>query len=206
MKEKRSKEKRASVSLTDVRQLAEALALYRAEGPGEERSLARIRELVRVARDPFTRAVPDHVTAAAIITRPDASEFLLVHHRRLGRWLQPGGHVEPQDASVLEAARREAREETGLSSLELPDGSRILDVDVHEIPAAGDRPAHVHYDVRYLFTTVERETAARLEEVREARWFSAAAIERIETDESLLRAVAKARRRLGDAWFSSSGV
>jgi 8-oxo-dGTP pyrophosphatase MutT (NUDIX family) len=192
-------------TLTDIRQLAEALAIYRADGPREERSLVGIRELLRTAADPFTREVPHHVTAAAVIARPDASAFLLVHHRRLARWLQPGGHVEPQDASVLEAARREAREETGVLALDLPF-DLILDVDVHEIPAAGDRPAHVHYDVRYLFTTIESEVSAALDEVREARWFPAEMLKDLETDESLLRAIAKARRRLGNGGFSSSGA
>lgn len=188
-----------------ARRLLEELSRYEARDPADRDSCARVIELVRTAPDPFTRAVPHHVTAAAVIARPDASAFLLVHHRRLARWLQPGGHVEPQDASVLDAARREAREETGVLALELPSDG-ILDVDVHEIPAAGDRPAHVHYDVRYLFTTIEAEVTAALAEVREARWFPAETMKDVGTDESLLRAIAKARRRLGNGGFSSSGA
>jgi 8-oxo-dGTP pyrophosphatase MutT (NUDIX family) len=179
-----------------ARQLLDDLSAYVPEDGADSRSLERIRELVATASDPFTRDVPHHVTAAAVVARPDGSAFLLVHHRRLGRWLQPGGHVEPEDATVLAAARREAREETGVSALALPCGDLVLDVDVHDIPPSAGRPAHVHYDVRYLFTTAEAEISARLAEVREARWFSPSAMDEVETDESLRRALAKARARL----------
>ena len=64
--------------------------------------------------DPFARDNPDgHVTGSAVVARPDGSAFLLVLHRKLGRWLQPGGHTEESDASVFGTALREAREETG---------------------------------------------------------------------------------------------
>ena len=74
----------------------------------------------------------------------------LVHHVKLGRLLQPGGHVEPLDACLEDAALREALEETGLS-LELhPTAPRPFDVDIHPIPALRDEPAHFHLDIRYL--------------------------------------------------------
>jgi 8-oxo-dGTP pyrophosphatase MutT (NUDIX family) len=177
--------------------LRKQLDAYTPETPADAASLVRIRELVAKAEDPFDRRVRDHVTAAAVIARPDASSFLLVHHRRLDRWLQPGGHVEPEDATVLDAARREAREETGVSALEVANGGRILDLDVHEIPRFPGKPPHVHYDVRFLFTA---EPSAPImfeaDEVRDARWFTRREIDGIETDESLLRVLRKAARSL----------
>ena len=177
--------------------LDRALAAHRADGAAEEDSLARIRALLREAPDPFTRAVRDHVTASAVVARPDGGAFLLVHHRRLDRWLQPGGHVEPEDASVFDAALREAREETGVEDLAAPLGGRVLDVDVHPIPARPDRPAHVHFDLRHLLTTTATRFAVAAEEVRRAAWFTFDEALAAGADASLARALRKARALLG---------
>ena len=167
--------------------------------PGDEREgacLEQIRALVAAAPDPFTRAQRDHVTGSAVITRPGGEAFLLIHHRRLDRWLQPGGHVEADDTSVFEAARREAREETGVSALEAPFGPLVLDCDVHPIPASADRPEHVHFDLRYLLTTREESFAVQAEEVRRAAWFSLDEAIFAGVDASLARALRKAAARL----------
>src|SRR5262249_17129726 len=101
-------------------------------------------------------------------------------------------HVEPGDASVLDAARREVGEEVGIAQLELAyDG--LFDIDVHEIPARGDAPAHEHFDVRFLFRAPSRAFAAS-DEVLNAKWVTLAEIERSDTDESVQRAVRKLRR------------
>src|SRR5680860_704961 len=76
------------------------------------------REWLTVAKDPasITRAgIPSHFTASALPVTADATRVCLVLHRRMGLWVQPGGHFEPEDPSVVVAARREMREETGLS-------------------------------------------------------------------------------------------
>ena len=75
--------------------LLDALGAFTAASPEEQDSLDRLRRFVAARHDPFARENPvGHVTGSAIIARPDASAFLLVHHRKLGRWLQPGGHTE----------------------------------------------------------------------------------------------------------------
>jgi 8-oxo-dGTP pyrophosphatase MutT (NUDIX family) len=182
----------------DAAALRERLAAYRAADASETGSLERIRELVRSAPDPFTRNERDHVTGSAVVARPNGTAFLLVHHRRLDRWLQPGGHVESADASVFETARREALEETGLRRWEEPIGERILDVDVHPIPAKGDRPAHVHFDLRHLLTSTEDRLEVQAEEVRRAAWFTLEEALAAGVDSSLERALRKARTLLGD--------
>jgi 8-oxo-dGTP pyrophosphatase MutT (NUDIX family) len=178
--------------------LLSELAAYAPADPAEGASLERVRRLLRGPVDPYARANPEgHVTGSAVIARPDGSAFLLVHHRKLERWLQPGGHVDPADATVLATALREAREETGLGALAPALGGRVLDVDVHVIPARHAEPAHAHFDLRYLLTTREERTAARLEEVGEVAWFTFAEAVSVGADASLARALRKAVAVLG---------
>ncbi len=172
--------------------LLEELLSYAPSDAAEAASVERLRELLARAPDPFTRDVPDHVTASAVVARSDGSMFLLVHHRRLDRWLQPGGHVEPEDASVFEAARREAAEETGVTAFDAPSGGRILDVDVHPVPPRGGKPGHVHHDVRFLLTTTAEAVSPAAAEVRDARWFTAVEALAEGGDESVRRALRKA--------------
>ena len=178
--------------MISVLELLAQLEAYAPSDASEEASVARMRKLLTRAGDPFTRAVRDHVTASAVVARPDGAAFLLVHHRRLGRWLQPGGHGEADDDSILATALREAREETGISALDTPIGDRILDLDVHPIPASSDRPEHVHYDIRFLATTRDDSLAIAAEEVRAARWFTLEEALSGDADFSLARALRKA--------------
>jgi len=175
--------------------LLAALEGYAPATPEESESLARIRRLLESPADPFARANPvGHVTASAIVARPDGSEFLLIHHRKLGRWLQPGGHTEESDASAFDAALREAREETGIGVFDRPMGAEILDVDVHAIPAHKRDPAHSHFDVRYLLTSSASGHAALAEDPdRPMRWVSIEQGRAMGLDASLERALEKAR-------------
>jgi 8-oxo-dGTP pyrophosphatase MutT (NUDIX family) len=180
-----------------VGRLLEDLESFRPSDESERASLESIRTLLKTAADPFTRLLTDHVTGSAVVARPSGEAFLLVYHRRLERWLQPGGHVEEGDASIFETARREAREETGVAELAAPLGARVLDVDVHPIPRRPDRPAHVHFDLRHLLTTVEETFVVQVEEVRRAAWFSYEEALAAGVDASLERALHKARTALG---------
>lgn len=117
---------------------------------------------------------------------------LLVHHRKLGRWLQPGGHADG-DSDVVRVARREAFEETGLQP-ELVE-NMPWDIDIHRIPARPDFPEHEHYDVRYLF--VVRGTAAlRIsEESTDAGWYDIDKLKTITDSPSILRMAEKTIQR-----------
>ena len=178
--------------------LLRALAVYAAEGAEEAASLSRLRRFVAGPADPFSRSTAEgHVTGSGVVARPDGSAFLLVLHRKLSRWLQPGGHTEEEDASVFDAALREAREETGIAWFDAPLGDAILDVDVHAIPARGADAAHFHFDVRYLFTTGRPAAPSASEDPsRPIRWASLEEALSLGVDASLSRALRKARRRL----------
>ena len=101
--------------------------------------------------EPLSRDEPSaHFTASAFVIDEAGVRTCLVEHAKLGRLLQPGGHVEPDDVSLEAAAIREAREETALEVELHPTAPRPFDVDVHEIPDRPGEPAHFHLDVRYL--------------------------------------------------------
>jgi 8-oxo-dGTP pyrophosphatase MutT (NUDIX family) len=126
--------------------LATAVAAHRPVDARERASQeAFLGHLARLSAPFDEHADPVHVTASAIvIARPPSTGHVLLHlHRRLGRWLQPGGHIDPGESPV-QAALREMDEETGLAGV-LLDGERIAHIDVHP----GGR-GHTHLDVRYL--------------------------------------------------------
>ncbi|MGZ4292405.1 MAG: NUDIX hydrolase [Gaiellaceae bacterium] len=91
-----------------------------------------------------------HFTASAFVVDDACERVCLVAHAKLGRLLQPGGHVEPTDSSLEAAALREASEETRLELVLHATAPRPFDLDIHEIPERPGEPAHFHLDVRYL--------------------------------------------------------
>jgi 8-oxo-dGTP pyrophosphatase MutT (NUDIX family) len=157
--------------------------------------LRRMRLLIQGAGDPFSRDhfEPGHFTASAFVFDPGETRVLLIHHAKLGRWLQPGGHIDPEDGDVVEAVRRELEEETGQVGLERI-GEGIFDVDVHEIPARKQDPAHEHFDLRFLFRAAREELRAG-DDALDARWVELGEIASIDSDESVMRAVEKLRTR-----------
>lgn len=125
---------------------------------------------------------PGHVTTSAIILSPDGAQTLLIDHRTLKRWLQPGGHYEPAEF-FWHSARREAEEETGLTGLPLHPwhggADRPFLIDSHEVPgkaSRGERP-HIHHDLQFLFVAdPDRPLTAQIDEVADARWHAASAL------------------------------
>jgi 8-oxo-dGTP pyrophosphatase MutT (NUDIX family) len=151
--------------------------------------------LLEEPRDVFARShlAPGHFTASAIVLCPEGRRLLMVHHTKLGRWLQPGGHVEPSDVSLQAAAEREAREETGVSALE-PLGAGIFDVDIHLIPPSEREGAHSHFDVRYAFRARTASLVAAAE-VQAARWVELDQVRELNPEESVIRCVDRLRLR-----------
>lgn len=137
---------------------------------------------------------PGHFTASAFVVSPDDAEVLLIHHAKLQRWLQPGGHVDPTDADLEQAARREVAEETGLVDLELL--ASPFDLDVHLIPARKLEPEHRHFDVRFLYRSRTRDAVAG-SDAEAARWVRRGELDQLKTDDSVRRAMAKLERFFG---------
>ena len=115
-----------------------------------------------------------HLTASGLLVSEDSKRVALTFHKKLGMWLQFGGHVEAQDKGLLEAAQRETREESGCHACEIfptPTSHLPLDLDIHALPPLGTEPAHLHFDVRFLLYTRE-QTLITSHESNDVRWFS----------------------------------
>jgi 8-oxo-dGTP pyrophosphatase MutT (NUDIX family) len=181
-------------------------ALLDVYSPGDAREAGfrdAMRALLEAGEPAFERAhyLPGHFTASAFVLSPDEGELLLILHGKLGRWLQPGGHVEPTDADVIAAAQREIREEVGLDEVTLL-GDGLFDVDVHTIPATSRAPEHRHFDVRFLFRAPTRVVAAG-DDARAARWAPVRTAQEaldvqtgeLPSDESVMRAVRRLATR-----------
>jgi 8-oxo-dGTP pyrophosphatase MutT (NUDIX family) len=118
---------------------------------------------------PFSAEQPGaHFTASALVVDASRARTCLVLHRKLGLWLQPGGHVEPGDGSVALAALREVREETGLEARLA--AAMPMQLDIHEIPERPGKPAHLHLDVRFL-AVAEAEELTLSDESTDVRWW-----------------------------------
>jgi 8-oxo-dGTP pyrophosphatase MutT (NUDIX family) len=155
----------------------------------------RMFELIAAAGDPFARShfVPGHFTASSFILAPDGEALLLIFHGKLHRWLQPGGHIDPEDTDVFAAARREVVEETGITQMALATEG-VFDVDIHPIPAMKGEPAHEHFDVRFLFQAADARCEAA-SDAKQVRWFGFDEITPANSDASVMRALEKLRRR-----------
>lgn len=176
--------------------LVSRLRAHLSEDEAEARDVARILDFVARHPDPFDRRIPEgHLTGSAFVVASDASRVLLLHHRKLDRWLQPGGHADPGEDSGEAVALREAREETGLESVRLhPAAPRPLDVDVHAIPARPGEPAHAHLDLRYLVVAGQGALTRAREEAADLRWFGWDELEPLRLDPGLRRGLSKALR------------
>ena len=152
-------------------------------------SLDRIDYLLDTCPVPFSRNSfdPGHITASALVLNSSRDAVLLVYHERLERWLQPGGHVEASDGSVVDAARREVVEETGIRVDDLDPV--LVGVDVHEIPATHGEPTHLHHDFMFRF---QLRGPARPASRCRAVWCAIGELEGYNVDEPLRRGVARA--------------
>lgn len=132
--------------------LLQLLDRHTATDAKEQEDLATMRRLARSMEAPFSRAQADaHFTGSAVVVTPDGDRVCLVHHAKLHRWLQPGGHADDADGGDIErTALREAREETGCEVAVHPRAPRPLDVDVHQIPERKSEALHRHLDVRFV--------------------------------------------------------
>jgi 8-oxo-dGTP pyrophosphatase MutT (NUDIX family) len=152
--------------LIDALKLKELVAAF----PEDEKSRDLVVQLLEHTPAPFSRDQfsPGHITSTGLVLHPSRDALLLVFHRRLNRWLLPGGHVEPVDSEIWNTARREVIEETGavLGSDARPE---LVGIDVHGIPPGRREPYHLHHDLIFAYRAESPEVAAT-QEVRRVVW------------------------------------
>ena len=146
-----------------------ALQRYRDQWQGESAVVAQFDAFLHTQADVFSRSNRSgHFTGSSWLVSADGTRVLLMHHRKLGRWLQPGGHADG-DPELARVALREAQEETGVAGLRLEDGE-IFDLDRHRIPARKADPEHWHYDVRFVVRAGADERFVLSEESHALAW------------------------------------
>ena len=177
------------------------LAAHPAEGEKEARDVAAIRAFLRAwPEDAHLRTqLLGHLTGSAFVLDHAKEKVLLLHHQRLNRWLQPGGHGDGETEPV-QIALREVAEETGLTEADLsalgggPLGAaKLFDVDIHPIPGRMHEPAHEHLDLRFAFVARAGAEPRLSSESRALAWLP---LEQVppDADPSLVRALGKLRR------------
>jgi 8-oxo-dGTP pyrophosphatase MutT (NUDIX family) len=170
--------------------LLKALREYEPFDEREAEMRERFMWFTAMHADCFERTLAEgHVTGSAWVVDPDFGHTLLHRHRKLDRWLQPGGHADG-DSDVLRVALREAQEETGLRSL-TPAAGGIYDLDIHVIPARKSEAEHFHYDVRFAFTADRAEQLVCSSESLDLRWITLRDLESYAIDDSVRRLAAK---------------
>lgn len=136
----------------------------------------------------YRTCLDGHLTGSALVVDPSRNATLLIHHAKLERWLQPGGHVDG-NGDLAESALREALEEVGIEGLEVCEPA--IDLDIHSIPERGDEPAHLHLDVRFLVIAPPDAAAKINHESLDARWVSTDDAEGLIASDELRRLVDK---------------
>ncbi|MDH3294827.1 MAG: NUDIX domain-containing protein [Acidimicrobiia bacterium] len=156
------------VSLGDRLEMAIAMVESALIPAAQEPARRSVLDFCRSRPDALHRSCLDgHLTASAFVVDVTSQAVALIHHRKLGLWLQPGGHADGE-ANLLRVSASEVAEEVGLTDLRfaLP----AFDVDIHSIPARGEDPPHYHHDLRFLAVTSGTPDLSGNHETRGADW------------------------------------
>lgn len=175
-------------SEADTAMAARLIGAY--EPPDAEQAEIRRRMLDFIAAHPSDAhrrtCLEGHLTASALVLDAARERTLLLHHRKLGKWLQVGGHCDG-DANLPAVALRESEEESGIEGLGVVPV--IVDLDIHEIPARPGEPAHLHLDTRYVVLAPEGAEPVANHESNALRWFGLEEALGTVEDRSLMRLI-----------------
>ena len=159
---------------------------YLISAPNSEEICGKFLDLITTVPHCADReTLPAHLTASAWVVNPTLDACLLIFHKKLGIWIQAGGHADG-DFNLGEVAKREVREETGIVASKVLDTS-IFDLDIHDIPETKSSPPHQHFDVRYLFKAEDGGRLTHNEEVHAALWVPFDEVENYTQEHSILR-------------------
>lgn len=147
----------------------------------ESNTIQTVQHFIQENQNCFERTnIHGHVTGSALVTNPTLTRVLLTHHKKLGMWLQLGGHADG-NPHIEDVAMTEACEESGLTRLKFLqfehvfgleiDGALPFDLDYHVIPQSEKDESHVHYDIRYIIVGDDSEAHVVSDESLDVKWF-----------------------------------
>jgi hypothetical protein len=170
----------------DVARALAIIAHYDARDAGQLETRRRMLDFVAAhPGDAHLRTLLEgHLTASALVVDASFERALLTHHRKLGRWLQLGGHCDG-DANLAGVALREAIDESGIAELAVLPAP--IDLDIHPIPGRPGEPEHLHYDTRFLVVAPPGAVERASHESHALRWLAPREIDSIATDDSVRR-------------------
>ena len=172
--------------------LVDLLNSYDPEDRDQEVILQQMLRFVKEHDDCLKRTCIDgHFTGSCWLLSPDESALLMTHHKKLGKWLQLGGHADGEQ-DLLQVALQEAREESGINNIDVIFPG-VFDLDIHEIPARGKEPAHLHLDLRFALRAAHWDCVVS-DESHDLAWVSLSELERYTIETAILRMKRK--------WFS----
>ncbi len=174
---------------------AALLSRYQAQGVDESADVRAVLALLEVQEDPWSQALPLHLTSSALVVHPPTGRILLRWHQRIHAWLQIGGHGDPGERNPIEVALREGREETGLPDLTPWPAADLVHVVVVPVPANSVSPAHRHADLRFVLATRTPELARAERPDAPVRWLTAVQASAATSESNLRETISRVRRR-----------
>ena len=173
--------------------LQDLLYNYQSQYPDEKIIVDKMREFLNEHKDCFSRSnITGHFTGSGWLVDEERNWVVLTHHKKLGKWLQLGGHADDNN-NLLEVALTECTEESGLQSVKVIS-EQIFDIDIHIIPRYEDTPKHLHFDVRFLFEAIKGlEPIIASNESNEVAWIKLDHVHTKNSEQSLQRMVKKTK-------------
>ncbi|MCL4361716.1 NUDIX hydrolase [Candidatus Dependentiae bacterium] len=159
---------------------------YHPASPDEIEYKSRMLDFIEKYSNCFERSLEvGHITASCWLLNKDSSKALLMHHAKLDKWFQLGGHCDG-DPDTLAVAVKEAQEESGIMNIK-PISDKIFDIDIHLIPENKKEKAHYHYDVRFLLQVVGDDEIIQNNESKALKWITKNRTELPTREESVVR-------------------
>ncbi len=176
-------------------QLLDLLIQYKTPHMEEAAMVDRTRHFVSQHSNCFDRQLMQgHVTGSAWVVNPAHSHVLMLHHRKLDLWLQPGGHADG-DSDIVRVALNETSEESGIDIQQIKLLSEnIFDVDIHTIHESVHDPRHIHFDIRFLLEIDDQLPLPGNDESHQIGWVPLEKVARFNNALSLRRLVQKTRK------------